>query len=122
MMGIIVKGSQVAEDVKARMIRETARALARKGLQRASFSQILEASGAPRGSALRVEPEIAQENERVHVRPPEWRRDAVTPLPVRALLMKQLRSCGSSMSRLCARCCPEKRRHVSFRLTVAFLP
>jgi len=40
----------VSDDVKARMIRETARALARKGLQRASFSQILEASGAPRGS------------------------------------------------------------------------
>ena len=32
------------------MIRETARALARKGLQRASFTEILEASGAPRGS------------------------------------------------------------------------
>lgn len=49
-MGIIVKGPRVADDVKGRMIRETARALASKGLQRASFSQILEASGAPRGS------------------------------------------------------------------------
>jgi AcrR family transcriptional regulator len=32
------------------MIREAALALARNGLQRASFSQVLEASGAPRGS------------------------------------------------------------------------
>jgi TetR/AcrR family transcriptional repressor of lmrAB and yxaGH operons len=50
MTGVIVKAARVAEDVKTRMIRETARALAREGLQRASFSRILEASGAPRGS------------------------------------------------------------------------
>ncbi len=40
----------MSDDVKSRMIRETARALATKGLQRSSFSEILEASGAPRGS------------------------------------------------------------------------
>jgi AcrR family transcriptional regulator len=50
MMAIIVKRARVADDVKSRMIREAARALARKGLQRSSFSEILEASGAPRGS------------------------------------------------------------------------
>ena len=50
MMSIIVKAPRVADDVKSRMIRETARALARKGLQRASFTEILQASGAPRGS------------------------------------------------------------------------
>jgi AcrR family transcriptional regulator len=50
MRSVIVKEPSVAEDVKARMIRETARALASHGLQRASFSQILKASGAPRGS------------------------------------------------------------------------
>src|SRR5579863_17456 len=47
---VIVKAKPVTDDVKSRMIRETARALARKGLQRASFSEILAASGAPRGS------------------------------------------------------------------------
>jgi TetR/AcrR family transcriptional regulator, lmrAB and yxaGH operons repressor len=47
---IIVKATTVTDSVKARMIRETARALASKGLQRSSFSEILEASGAPRGS------------------------------------------------------------------------
>jgi TetR/AcrR family transcriptional regulator, lmrAB and yxaGH operons repressor len=50
MMSIIVKAWRVADDVKSRMIRETARALARRGLQRASFTEILQASGAPRGS------------------------------------------------------------------------
>jgi len=47
---VIVKGVALAEGVKRRMIREAALALARKGLQRASFSEVLEASGAPRGS------------------------------------------------------------------------
>ncbi len=50
MMIVIVKGTAMADGVKQRMIREAALALARKGLQRASFSEVLEASGAPRGS------------------------------------------------------------------------
>ena len=37
-------------DVKRKMIVETALSLARRGLQRTSFSEILAASGAPRGS------------------------------------------------------------------------
>jgi AcrR family transcriptional regulator len=40
----------VVADVKRKMIRETALSLARRGLQRTSFSEILAASGAPRGS------------------------------------------------------------------------
>jgi TetR/AcrR family transcriptional repressor of lmrAB and yxaGH operons len=36
--------------VKRRMIEQAALSLARKGLQRTSFSEVLEASGAPRGS------------------------------------------------------------------------
>jgi AcrR family transcriptional regulator len=47
---VIVKGARVSDGVKQRMIREAALALARKGLQRASFAEVLEASGAPRGS------------------------------------------------------------------------
>jgi AcrR family transcriptional regulator len=50
MIIVIVKGALVADGVKQRMIREAALALARKGLQRASFAEVLEASGAPRGS------------------------------------------------------------------------
>lgn len=49
-MIIIVKGESLAEGVKQRMIEQTALSLASKGLQRTSFSQVLEASGAPRGS------------------------------------------------------------------------
>ncbi len=45
-----MRGGDVVETVKQRMIREAAVALARKGLQRASFSEVLEAAGAPRGS------------------------------------------------------------------------
>jgi len=47
---VIVKGDIVAGDVKRRMIQEAVGALARKGLQGASFSEVLAASGAPRGS------------------------------------------------------------------------
>jgi len=47
---VIVKETWVSDGVKQRMIREAALALARKGLQRASFSEVLEAAGAPRGS------------------------------------------------------------------------
>jgi AcrR family transcriptional regulator len=50
MMIVIVKGKGVAKDVKQRMIETAALALARKGLQGTSFSEVLAASGAPRGS------------------------------------------------------------------------
>ena len=50
MMVVIVKGKGVAKDVKQRMVETAAFALARKGLQGASFSEVLAASGAPRGS------------------------------------------------------------------------
>jgi TetR/AcrR family transcriptional regulator, lmrAB and yxaGH operons repressor len=40
----------MTSDVKQRMIEKAVVLLARKGLQRASFSEVLEASGAPRGS------------------------------------------------------------------------
>jgi TetR/AcrR family transcriptional regulator, lmrAB and yxaGH operons repressor len=40
----------MTSDVKQRMIEKALVLLARKGLQRASFSEVLEASGAPRGS------------------------------------------------------------------------
>jgi AcrR family transcriptional regulator len=40
----------VTNDIKQRMIEETFSLLATKGLQGASFSEILQASGAPRGS------------------------------------------------------------------------
>jgi TetR/AcrR family transcriptional repressor of lmrAB and yxaGH operons len=41
---------RVTGDIKQRMIQQAALSLARKGLQRTSFSEVLEASGAPRGS------------------------------------------------------------------------
>jgi AcrR family transcriptional regulator len=44
------QGGSVAESVKQRMIVQAAQSLASKGLQRTSFSEVLEASGAPRGS------------------------------------------------------------------------
>lgn len=48
---VIVKEFQVlAGNIKQTMIERTAVLLAKKGLQGASFSEILEASGAPRGS------------------------------------------------------------------------
>ena len=40
----------MTSDVKQRMIEKAVVLLARKGLQGASFSEVLEASGAPRGS------------------------------------------------------------------------
>src|SRR5277367_3396639 len=40
----------MTSDVKQRMIEKAVVLLARNGLQRASFSEVLEASGAPRGS------------------------------------------------------------------------
>jgi TetR/AcrR family transcriptional repressor of lmrAB and yxaGH operons len=42
--------AEMTGPVKRRMIEQTALSLARKGLQRTSFSEVLEASGAPRGS------------------------------------------------------------------------
>ncbi|WP_210254889.1 TetR/AcrR family transcriptional regulator [Methylocapsa sp. S129] len=38
------------DDVKTRMVQKAALSLAAKGLQRSSFSEVLKASGAPRGS------------------------------------------------------------------------
>jgi TetR/AcrR family transcriptional repressor of lmrAB and yxaGH operons len=43
-------GGRVSNDIKQRMIDETVMLLATKGLQGASFSEVLQASGAPRGS------------------------------------------------------------------------
>ena len=45
-----------------------------------------------RRRARRVDAEIAQEHQRVHVRPPERRRDAIAPLTVGALFLEQSRS------------------------------
>ena len=45
-----------------------------------------------RARARRVEPEVAQEHQRVQVRPPERRGDAVAPLAVGALLIEQPRA------------------------------
>lgn len=45
-----MKGSVVATDVRQRMVDSTSVLLAKKGLQGTSFSAILDASGAPRGS------------------------------------------------------------------------
>ena len=47
---VIVKGESLADSVKQRMIVQAALSLASKGLQRTSFSEVLEAAGAPRGS------------------------------------------------------------------------
>src|SRR5580704_11164589 len=51
---VIVKGNKriqaLAGNIKQTMIERTAVLLAKKGLQGASFSQVLEESGAPRGS------------------------------------------------------------------------
>ncbi|MGA7070110.1 TetR/AcrR family transcriptional regulator [Bradyrhizobium sp.] len=48
---VIVKGRKaLAANIRQTMIERTAVLLAKKGLQGASFSEILEASGAPRGS------------------------------------------------------------------------
>jgi TetR/AcrR family transcriptional regulator, lmrAB and yxaGH operons repressor len=47
---VIVKGGALASDTKQRMIERAAILLAKKGLQGTSFSEVLEASGAPRGS------------------------------------------------------------------------
>jgi AcrR family transcriptional regulator len=50
MMIVIVKESAFVDDVKTRMMQKAALSLAAKGLQRTSFSEVLKASGAPRGS------------------------------------------------------------------------
>jgi TetR/AcrR family transcriptional regulator, lmrAB and yxaGH operons repressor len=47
---VIVKRLGVVGEIKQRMIAHAAILLAKKGLQGASFSEVLEASGAPRGS------------------------------------------------------------------------
>src|SRR5260370_12771414 len=50
MLVIIVKGKPVAENVRDRMIDGAIRLLAQQGLQATSFSEVLELTGAPRGS------------------------------------------------------------------------
>jgi AcrR family transcriptional regulator len=50
MMVIIVKGSPMAGDVRDRMIDGAIRLLAQQGLQATSFAEVLELTGAPRGS------------------------------------------------------------------------
>jgi TetR/AcrR family transcriptional repressor of lmrAB and yxaGH operons len=49
-MAAIAQGGRLARDVRARMVAGAAELLARRGLQATSFSEILERSGAPRGS------------------------------------------------------------------------
>jgi AcrR family transcriptional regulator len=50
MMVVIVKEVAMAPGVRARMVASAVDLLARKGLQATSFSEVLEKSGAPRGS------------------------------------------------------------------------
>jgi TetR/AcrR family transcriptional repressor of lmrAB and yxaGH operons len=50
MTTIIVKGGIVTRDVRERMIDGAVRLLAQHGLQATSFSEVLELTGAPRGS------------------------------------------------------------------------
>jgi TetR/AcrR family transcriptional repressor of lmrAB and yxaGH operons len=50
MTTIIVKGGNVTRDVRERMIDGAVRLLAQHGLQATSFSEVLELTGAPRGS------------------------------------------------------------------------
>ena len=50
MTTVIVKESAFVDDVRTRMVRKAALSLAARGLQRTSFSEVLKASGAPRGS------------------------------------------------------------------------
>jgi AcrR family transcriptional regulator len=50
MMAVIVKRKVVARDVRERMIEGAVRLLAQHGLQATSFNEVLELTGAPRGS------------------------------------------------------------------------
>jgi AcrR family transcriptional regulator len=50
MMAAIDLEERLARDVRARMVASAAELLARQGLQATSFSEVLERSGAPRGS------------------------------------------------------------------------
>ena len=54
---VIVKEVTLARGVRARMVASTAELLARKGLQATSLSDVLERSGAPRGSMYHHFPE-----------------------------------------------------------------
>jgi TetR/AcrR family transcriptional regulator, lmrAB and yxaGH operons repressor len=54
---IIVKGGIVAREVRARMIEGAVRLLAQHGLQATSFADVLELTGAPRGSIYHHFPE-----------------------------------------------------------------
>src|ERR1051326_5328788 len=57
MMIIIVKGGMMAREVRKQMIEGAARLLAQHGLQATSFSEVLELTGAPRGSIYHHFPE-----------------------------------------------------------------
>src|SRR5260370_6857306 len=57
MMVIIVKGTPVAGKVRDQMIDGAIRLLAQQGLQATSFSEVLELTGAPRGSIYHHFPE-----------------------------------------------------------------
>ncbi|MFG2036554.1 TetR/AcrR family transcriptional regulator [Dactylosporangium sp. NPDC048998] len=54
---VIVKESQVAGEVRGRMVEGAALLLAKQGLQATSFSEVLKATGAPRGSIYHHFPE-----------------------------------------------------------------
>ncbi|WP_238014494.1 TetR/AcrR family transcriptional regulator [Dactylosporangium sp. AC04546] len=57
MLVVIVKESRVARDVRGRMVEGAAVLLAKHGLQATSFSEVLKATGAPRGSIYHHFPE-----------------------------------------------------------------
>ena len=54
---VIVKEAAVASETKTRMVEGAARLLAMQGLQGTSFSEVLELTGAPRGSVYHHFPE-----------------------------------------------------------------
>lgn len=49
-LGIVKRGPDVTNDARRKMIEGAARLLAQRGLQATSFSEVLELTGAPRGS------------------------------------------------------------------------
>jgi TetR/AcrR family transcriptional repressor of lmrAB and yxaGH operons len=61
MTTLIVNKHRVGSDTKQKMIERTAVLLAKKGLQATSFSEVLEASGAPRGSLYHYFPDGKEE-------------------------------------------------------------
>jgi AcrR family transcriptional regulator len=57
MLTVIVKESRVAGEVRGKMVEGAALLLAKQGLQATSFSEVLKATGAPRGSIYHHFPE-----------------------------------------------------------------